>query len=383
MTDEDFYTLIASLRDGVADDAHWMTALDDLSEAFGGAAIFLGSTRRDGTVFELSGHRVGDQWSELVNGQLSGHDANPIFSTVSRALRSDPMGTLMKPIVLSRVIDTDDYRSSAIYLQAIAPAGHEHVMVTVLHADPSSALSLTLARPADKGDFGSEDEKLAIAVAPHLLSVLRLRHQFALARSSGALLDRFDRPMLLLSGSGRVVSGNVRAQRLLDAKDGLTLIDGELRATMPRDTQRLRQAILETDRAARGASIQPRATLRLPRPSGSGDFVIRASPVAPSVGSSFGVGELVTVALFIHDPDEDAPVVEEMLSDAFGLSHAEAAVAARIWEGDSVADAADALGVSPNTVKSHLKVVFEKMAVDRQAALVRKIAMLLAGTGRE
>lgn len=383
MTDEDFYALVGSLRDGVADDSHWLTALDELSEAFGGAAIFLGSTRRDGTVFELSGHRVDAQWSELVNGQLSGHDANPIFSTVSRALRRDPMGTLMQPIVLSRVIAAEEYHGSPIYLQAIAPAGHEHVMVTVLHADSASALSLTLARPAAVGDFAKADEKLAAAIAPHLLSVLRLRHQFALARSSSVLLDRFDRPVLLLSGSGKLVSGNVRAQRLLDARDGLTLINGELRATAPPDTQRLRQAILETDRAARGASIQPRATLRLPRPSGNEDFVIRASPVAPSVGSTFGVGELVTVALFIHDPDEDAPVVEEMLSDAFSLSHAEAAVAARIWEGDSVADAAHALGISPNTVKTHLKVVFDKTGVDRQAGLVRKIAMLLAGTGRE
>jgi DNA-binding CsgD family transcriptional regulator len=383
MRDEDFYSLVASLHEGVADDSHWLVALDQLSDAFGGAAIFLGSTRRDGTIFELSGHRVDPLWSDLVNGQLSGHDANPIFSTVSSALRRDPMGTLMKPIVLSRAIDPDEYHNSLIYQQAIAPAGHEHVMVTVLHADPSSALSLTLARPADIGDFGGEDERVAAAIAPHLLSVLRLRHQFALARSSSVLLDRFDRAVLLVSATGKVVSGNVRGQQLLESRDGLNLLGGVLRAMTPADTQRLRQAVQETDRAARGASIQPRATLRLPRPSGNSDLVVRASPVAPSVASTFGVGELVTVALFIHDPDEDSPVVEDMLAEAFGLSHAEAAVAARIWEGDSVADAARELGISPNTVKTHLKMVFEKAAVDRQAGLVRKIAMLLAGTGRE
>lgn len=383
MRDEDFYALVSSLHEGVADDSHWLTALDQLSDAFGGAAIFLGSTRRDGTAFELSGHRVDPQWSDLVNGKLSGHDANPIFSSVSGALRRDPMGTIMKPIVLSSVIEADEYRSSPIYVQAIAPAGHEHVMVTVLHADPSSALSLTLARPAEVGDFSGEDEKTAAAIAPHLLSVLRLRHQFALARSSSVLLDRFDRAVLLVSATGKVVSGNVRGQQLLESRDGLNLLGGELRAMTPAVTQRLRQAVQETDRAARGASIQPRATLRLPRPSGNSDLVVRASPVAPSVASTFGVGELVTVALFIHDPDEDSPVVEDMLAEAFGLSHAEAAVAARIWEGDSVADAARELAISPNTVKTHLKVVFEKAAVDRQAGLVRKIAMLLAGTGRE
>jgi DNA-binding CsgD family transcriptional regulator len=382
MKDSDFYALVACLHDGVADDTKWLAALDALSDAFDGAGIFLGSTRRDGTVFELSGHRVDPQWSELVNGQLSGHEANPIFSTVSRTLRSDPIGTLMKPIVLSRVIHTDEYHASPIYNLAIAPAGHEFVLVTVLHADTASALSLTLTRPASAGDFNDDDERLAAALGPHLLSVLRLRHQFALARSSSLLLDRFDRAVLLLSATGHVVGGNIRAQQLLDARDGLSASNGELKGLTPGETQRLRQAILETDRAARGASLQPRATLRLPRDSGS-DLVVRASPVAPSVSSTFGAGELVTVALFIHDPDEDAPVIEEMLSDAFGLSHAEAAVAARIWQGDSVSEAANALSISPNTVKTHLKVVFEKMGVDRQAGLVRKIAMLVAGTGRE
>ena len=383
MQDEDFYSLVSSLHEGVADDAQWLIALDNLSDAFVGAAIFLGSTRRDGTIFELSGHRVEPQWSELVNGQLSGHDANPIFSSVSSALRRDPMGTIMRPIVLSKVIPTEEYHASPIYSRAIKPAGHEYVMVTVLHADPGSALSLTLARPASVGDFAEADEKLAAAIAPHLLSVLRLRHQFALARSSSLLLDRFDRAVLLLSASGKVVGGNVRGQQLLEAKDGLYVFGGELRAMTPADTQRLRQAIQETDRAARGASIQPRSTLRLPRESRPSDLIIRASPVAPSVSSTFGVGELVTVALFIHDPDEASPVVEERVADAFGLTHAEAAVAARIWEGDSVGDAASELGVSPNTVKTHLKAVFEKAGVDRQAALVRKIAMLMAGTGKD
>jgi DNA-binding CsgD family transcriptional regulator/PAS domain-containing protein len=378
MKDEDFYALISSLHEGVVDDSQWMAALDQLSDAFGGAAIFLGSTHRDGTVFELSGHRVDPQWIDMVNGQLSGHDANPIFSTVSGALRSDPIGTVLRPIVLSRVIEPEDYHRSPIYKQAIAPAGHEFVMVIVLHADQSSALSLTLARPREIGDFGNAEERLATAVGPHLLSVLRLRHQFAIARSSTLLLDRFDRAVLLVSSKGKIVSGNVRAQRLLDRRDGLLNLSDEVRAAFPEDTDRLRQAVQETDRAARGASLHPRATVRLPRPSGRPDLVVRASPVAPSVASSFGAGELATVALFVHDPEEIAAAVEDLIAEGLGLSRAEAAVAARIWEGDSVGDAARELMISPNTVKTHLKVVFEKAGVDRQSALVRKIAMMVS-----
>ena len=373
--------LIAVLHEGVVQDAHWLTALDDVSDAFGGAGMFLGTTARSGGGFELSGHRVDDQWSELVNGALAGHEANVIYSTVSSALRTDPAGTLMRPMIISKAIDPETYRASPIYLNAIAPAGHEHAMVMVLSADASSALSLTLVRPAEGGDFDEKDAHLATILGPHLLAALKLRHQFAIARSSAMMLDLFDHGVLLLSAAGHVIHANAEAERLLGEKDGLAIVHGELKAAYPDQTRRLSQMISEADRAARGASFQPRATFRLKRPSGRADLVIRALPVAPVVASTFGVGEVATIAIFLHDPETGEQPVEPLLAEALGLTPAEAAVAARIWEGDGVADAASALGLSANTVKTHLKAVYEKAGVDRQSGLVRKIGKLLAALG--
>ena len=379
---DDLYELISALHEGVVDDNHWMAALDRLSDAFGGAAMFLGSTQRSGAGFELSGHRVDPQWIELVNGELAGHDANPIYAEVSSALRSDPIGTVMRPMPISRLLGGDSYRSSAIYKRAIGPAGHEHVMVMVLSAEPASALSLTLARPAAAGDFGERDLRLATAIGPHILAALKLRHQFAIARSNAVMLDRFDQGVLLLSASGHLIHANAEGERMLKERDGISAVDGELRGAFPADTRRLRQAISETDRAARGASLAPPPMLRLPRPSGAAELVVRALPVAPVVASTFGAGELATVALFVHDPERTEPALSDVLAQGMGLTAAEAAVAARLWEGDSVAEAAAELGISPNTVKSHLKAIFDKAGVDRQPALVRKIASLLSHVGR-
>jgi DNA-binding CsgD family transcriptional regulator len=375
------YELIEVLHEGAVDDEHWLAALDRMSDAFGGAAIFLGTTQRSGSGFELSGHRVDPQWIELVNGELAGHEANPIYATVSTTLRADPTGTVMRPMVISRCLDPEVYRSSPIYVRAIAPAGHEFAMAMVLSADSASALSLTLVRPAAAGDFDEAETQLARAIGPHLLGALKLRHQFAIARSGALMLDRFDHGVLLLSGSGHLVHANAEAQRLLDLSDGLSVVHGELRGAYPADTQRLRQMISEADRAARGASLQPRPALRLTRPSRKPDLVIRALPVAPVVASSFGVGELATIALFVHDPEKADQPVEELIAEGLGLTQAEAAVAARVWEGDSVAEAAECLRVSPNTVKTHLKAIFDKTGVERQAGLVRKIAQMLSAMG--
>lgn len=374
---DELFALIAALHEGVADDEHWLAALDRLSDAFGGVAIFLGTTQRSGVGFELSGHRVDPQWIDLVNGELAGHQANPIFSAVSEALRNDPIGTLMRPIRMSDLLDAERYHSSAIYIHAIAPAGHEHAMALVLAADSTSAMSLTLVRPEKAGDFSDREMELARAIGPHVLGALKIRHQFALARSSAMMLEKFDHAVVLLSATGHLVHCNAQAQRLLDSRDCLSIEHGELRAAYPADTRRLRQMINEADRAARGASLQPRQTMRLPRPSGKAELVVRVLPVAPVVASSFGAGELATIALFVHDPEQGPQAVEDVIADGLGLSHSEAAVAARIWEGDSIGEAAACLGLSANTVKTHLKAVFEKAGVDRQAALVRRIAQLL------
>jgi DNA-binding CsgD family transcriptional regulator len=64
------------------------------------------------------------------------------------------------------------------------------------------------------------------------------------------------------------------------------------------------------------------------------------------------------------------------LRDAYGLTRAEARVAFAVSAGTSVVAAADVLGVSPNTVKSHLRSVFMKTGMRGQVELARLMAVL-------
>ena len=55
----------------------------------------------------------------------------------------------------------------------------------------------------------------------------------------------------------------------------------------------------------------------------------------------------------------------------FGLSPGQMALAARIASGESLTDAADTLGISINTARTHLKRIYDKTGVNAQTALVR------------
>ncbi len=74
--------------------------------------------------------------------------------------------------------------------------------------------------------------------------------------------------------------------------------------------------------------------------------------------------------LFVTDPDRDGRASTEALRRRFGLTRAEAAFLGEIVKGDGIQAAADRLGVSLATARTHLRHVFDKTGTQRQAELV-------------
>jgi DNA-binding CsgD family transcriptional regulator len=58
------------------------------------------------------------------------------------------------------------------------------------------------------------------------------------------------------------------------------------------------------------------------------------------------------------------------LKNRFGLTPAEARLVLRLMAGDSLRAAANALGIQYETVRTHLKSIFQKTGTCRQAELV-------------
>lgn len=83
-------------------------------------------------------------------------------------------------------------------------------------------------------------------------------------------------------------------------------------------------------------------------------------------------GALVFVA-----PDREAAGDEaHMYRETFGLTPAEARLAARLKDGLSLKEASEELGISINTARNQIKSVFEKLGVNRQSDLIRHLTEL-------
>jgi DNA-binding CsgD family transcriptional regulator len=129
------------------------------------------------------------------------------------------------------------------------------------------------------------------------------------------------------------------------------------------DTRRLEALIAE---ALRGA---PGGTMRVARPSLAEPWLVLVAPVrANLLWSAYGgVGAII----FITDPERAPTPTHGMLRDLFELTPTEAKVALSIVAGNDVPDAARELRVSTNTIHTHLRRIFRKLGVGRQADLVR------------
>ncbi|GAB3625276.1 helix-turn-helix transcriptional regulator [Pandoraea terrae] len=187
----------------------------------------------------------------------------------------------------------------------------------------------------------------------------------ARAAQTGAALDRIELGVLLVDRYGASHFVNRVAARMLARGDALHLEDRTVCAADPAQTAHLRHLILAAAAANSGAEpgdLHLRLTGTDPRCS----LMIRAMPLGP--GNPTGPAR---VALFLDDGQPLALSSASVLARHFGLTPREAAIGWRLAQGHTLPAVADALGIAPATVRTHLKHLFRKTGTARQADLVR------------
>ena len=78
-------------------------------------------------------------------------------------------------------------------------------------------------------------------------------------------------------------------------------------------------------------------------------------------------------AIFIRDAERKSQASHDIVRKLFDLTPAETTLALALVNGSTLEEAADALDISKNTARSHLRAIFSKTGVTRQATLVRTL----------
>lgn len=203
---------------------------------------------------------------------------------------------------------------------------------------------------------------------PHLKRMAEARAVVSRAdgrvRDAEALLDAQATAILLVDRLGVIRFANAASERILARNDGLGSRGGMLRATGA-DAPVLEAAI------GRAAAPRPEGdALVIARPSGERGYRLL---LAPHRGRGARPGR---VMVMIDDPAQTDTGLADRLRALFDLSAAEADLAARLFVGESMAEASDGRGVLISTSRSQLNAILAKTGLHRQGELMAMIGHL-------
>ena len=238
------------------------------------------------------------------------------------------------------------------------------------------------ADPIEAAGWGAAQVGMIKRLLPHIRHFVCVRQVIASADALGAtlsqLLDNTRVGVVQLDRSGRIVEASNRARCLLLRGKELQDRDGFLRTWLPADNARLEQLLARVlptfgDKPAAGGSMT------LQRPSGLPSLVVHANPVTVRQ-TDFG-GRRVAALLLLVDPGSRPRIDPRLVAETLGLTPTESAVAVLLSQGRTVRDIATEMGCKEVSVYWHLRQLYKKRGISRQADLVRQVLALSAVSG--
>lgn len=357
-------TLVRAIHGASVSDEDWPAVLDQLRQHF------------DARVATLVHHHFGSG----SNAALFEAPGDPEFSAGIAAFAArNPWFLSSAAYVAGRVmtgeelISEADLRRTDFYRGFLRPRGLLHRLCGVVAQHGDSVQLLSVYRGEDQCAFGPHDktelELLLHHVTLSLESQWRCREAQDMARALLALTDQDASAVVLLDAHAEPVYRNAAADRLLARGIGIRLDGGRLRAAHAADQRLLAEAISSAAGQVVSQPAAPPSVVTLASQAADLPVVAVVRPAgqvfARQLGERRGLVMLVIRGhQALHAPESC------IFARRYELTAAQAKVSALVFAGQPLAAIARSLNVSENTVRSHLKQIFQKTDTHGQMDLV-------------
>ncbi len=176
--------------------------------------------------------------------------------------------------------------------------------------------------------------------------------------------------VITIDAERRVLDTNTVGRSLLDRRAALTCEGGYLMACNAETQAKLDRAVsLVSER-----EHEPAESFLVSTASAEQPLAVCVMRVTAAIRRA--VGTRASAVVLVQNPGEGLCFDRTLLQKVYGLTYAEATVAASIAAGRAVADIAAQMSLSRHTIRSHLYRVFDKLHVRHQSELTH---LLLAG----
>lgn len=239
----------------------------------------------------------------------------------------------------------------------------------------SGATAITIMRPSQSKAFVETEARLLRRLLPHVTRAMDVSHRLHRAGQAEQMaahaLDLVQTAAFVVDRGGVLLRANAHGESLLRKSCGLRVAGGLLEAYTAADTAALVAACARAA-APDDATSERGTTLAITGPDG-GRIRVVAVPVDRLRDEWSGAAE--RAALLLVEPLDPGPLLRaDLLAGLYGLTNAEADVAARMARGDSVEDIAKARRYTIDTARWYGKQVLGKCGCGSRAELVRRLS---------
>lgn len=283
---------------------------------------------------------------------------------------------------LDEAMPRHELEQNAFYREVLKPYGFERMLGMYVCEPGGWEANIGVVNGPGKPDFGEAERQLLVDLRPHIEQALeifaRLRHEETELRALNETFDRLTIATFILGTDGAILRMNSAGRRLLAASD--IVLERERRLAL-RDRGadvELQEILTEARAQARASDGKPfvqalRVDTDAERHVG---LLVRSIEGGPLSGGDSTPATVIYVSL-----GRSAQPLERLVMQLFDLTPSEAHLATLLATGFSLADAADRLGLTENTVRTYCKTIMSKVGVGRQADLVALILRSVAVLG--
>ncbi len=372
MSDQDaFDRIVTALYDAMLHDGRWPIASALIDEACGlqGHVLAVGGGLRDEALGGCSfvgvyhrGQRLTDWEREYFEHYYALDERVPRYLHLADG-----------QLVHNAALYTDEeLKTSPMYNEVLPRYNSQNCLnVRLIEPDGSSTVWGLYEPPAPDG-WRSPQVALIRGLLPHLRQFVRVRQALVRAdafdASTTALLDNTRVGVIQLDRQGRVIEANDRGRDLLRRGDGLSDPGGRLQATVPTEQDQWARLVA---RALPTAGTPVSGSMLLRRASLLPPFVVHVTPVG-ALQLDFGARRVAALVLLV-EPNYQPRLDPDLVARILDLTPSESHIAVWLAEGRTVRDIAVTTGRTEGTVYWHLKRIYHKLSLSRQADLVRLV----------
>lgn len=268
-------------------------------------------------------------------------------------------------------IDDENLTETRFFREVLQPFDIRDIIWFPALRTGSRMASMHASRSEKLAFYSKQDVDILKLISPHVCRSLAISDALDIRTLKSEMLERTLDNLLagvfLTSRDGKIVYMNATAERQIQGA-AVRLVNNRLQPADPVARAALSKAI---DQAATGTYEMNLAShsLAIPDKSGHG-FVATILPMERSERRDVFAPFAATCAIFMQDPQVSPLTPGEAFAKMHGLTGAELRVLLALSQGLGGKEAADMLGISEPTVRSHLQNIFAKTGTSRQVHLL-------------